>query len=277
MATQKRRRKTCTCQQLKGVAGLGFLTAVAFVIAEELPQTWLISLAIGLTVGLGLAAASAAVCFYTPHIDCGYKRGTGVLYGKCEMPALLGTYHCEVCEVCVPAHSHHSDWLNSCIGASNYSAYLLCLFSVGAIAICQLLASTVLLALIATDQDTARRIIYRYSLLDQGYLYRVSLFFHFLISVTLATTTWASFACHLSKAAFQWSEQRKTHRQAQPVQGMNRPYPSSDTGLPMASNVSCKVQSESFDLHALDMSGIGDQSCEDKSGTTQISHQRGKG
>jgi len=136
------------------VVGLGFQAAVALAIAEELPQSWLISLAIGLIVGLGLAAASAAVCFYTPHLYCGYKGGTGVLCGKCEMPALLGTYHCEVCEVCVPAHSHHSDWLNSCWRLCIYSAYVFCLFSVGAIVICQLLASTVLLALIATDQDS---------------------------------------------------------------------------------------------------------------------------
>jgi len=176
----------------------------------------------------------------------------------------------------VPAHSHHSDWLNSCWRLCNYSAYVFCLFSVGAIVICQLLASTVLLALIATDQDTARRIAYRYSLLDQGYLYHVFLFFYFLISVTLAATTWASFAYHLSKAVSQWREQQKVRRQTQPILEINSPYPSSDTGLPRVSSVLLKVQSESFELHAVEMSGIGDQSIDYKSGTTQISYHRGK-
>jgi len=94
MITQKRWRKNCTSQQLKGVVGLGFQAAVALAIAEELPQSWLILLATGLIVGLGLAAASAAVCFYTPHLYCGYKGGTGVLCGKCRLYLGLTTVRC---------------------------------------------------------------------------------------------------------------------------------------------------------------------------------------
>lgn len=270
MAKHKRCRRTCTSQQLKGTFGISLQALLAYAIAWELPTTWCISLRIGLTIGLGLAGISATTCFYTTHIQCGYKGGSGTLCKECQLPALLGTQHCDVCEICVPAYSHHSDWLNACIGGNNYLAYLLCLLSIGEIAVCQVLASTTLLALIATDEKTAQRVIDHYSLFDQGYVFHVFLLFYFLISLTLAVTTWASFGYHLSKAIFLWKYQRKARIQTKPVRLMNRPNPSSDTGVPIVSSVSMKIQSESFDSHAEDISGIaGDSKC----GVTQVSYQ----
>lgn len=263
-------QRTCTIQQSKGATGISLQALLAYAIAGELSMTLCVPLRIGVTIGLGLAGISATMCFFTTHIQRRYKGGSGILCEECQMPALLGTEHCDICEICVPAYSHHSDWLNACIGGNNYLAYLLCLMSIGEIAICQLIVSTTLLALIATDEKTALRILDRYSLYGQGYIFHTFLLFYFLISLTLAATTWASFGYHLLKAISLWKDQRKGRTQVKPVRAMKRPNPSSDTGVPVISSVSMKVQSESFDSHAEDVSGIADSS---KCGVTQVSYQ----
>jgi len=101
-----------------------------------------------------------------------------------------------MCGICVSGYSHHSYWLNSCIGSANTLPYLLCLAGMALTAICQVSADLLLMVLMLSGHSFALHITRKYSLLDHGYLFNLLLPFSFLVSTSIASY----FTFHVWKA-----------------------------------------------------------------------------
>jgi hypothetical protein len=144
----------CSSQQLRAQAGLTALALFVAMPTAELPETWSLVLAAGQVAGLALAGLSALKCFYTQQ--GGFEGGIGLskVCVKCKISVCADTYHCEICSLCVTGHSHHSDWLNCCIGARNAIAYLSCLTGLALAAISQIAANIALYALMFRSKNS---------------------------------------------------------------------------------------------------------------------------
>ncbi|XP_078041753.1 uncharacterized protein LOC144472490 [Augochlora pura] len=61
------------------------------------------------------------------------KHARVIENGRCHLCNITTdnkrTKHCSICNKCVARFDHHCKWLNNCIGARNYSAFLICLIS----------------------------------------------------------------------------------------------------------------------------------------------------
>lgn len=201
--------RSWSCQQLQGIAGLTVLALASAVFTSELPLTWEITLGAGQLVGWILAVVSAVLCYYTTHNE--WKATDALLTcQKCQQPTRADSNHCDLCEVCVPAYSHHSDWLNNCVGACNYSSYMTCLLGLGFSALCQFTAGVSLLVLLAVDEGIAARLDRRYSLRDSGYCFHLLHHFSFLLSATLAFSSFLNFFRSFPKALAVWKQRKES-------------------------------------------------------------------
>ena len=204
--------KPCSSQQVKAQAGL---TALALFIAmptSELPDTWSLVLAAGQVVGLALAELSALKCFYTQQSGFGGGIGIGKVCVKCDLSVCADTYHCEICSMCVAGQSHHSDWLNCCIGARNAIVYLSCLAGLALAALCQIAAVIALYAQMLSSKDFALYIGQKYSLNDQGSLFHLFLSFSLLVSASVAIACCSNFSFHLCKLLSLWRQSSREKR-----------------------------------------------------------------
>ncbi|XP_015436142.1 PREDICTED: uncharacterized protein LOC107191591 [Dufourea novaeangliae] len=61
------------------------------------------------------------------------KHSRVIENGRCHLCNITTdskrTKHCSICNKCVARFDHHCKWLNNCIGARNYKAFLVCLIS----------------------------------------------------------------------------------------------------------------------------------------------------
>ena len=241
-------RRKWSCRQSQAVVGLSFLSAMGMLAAVELPLPWGISLGIGQVAGVLAAIVSVLFCFYAADNQPETPSGSGFLCEKCELPVFLDTYHCEICEICVPGYSHHSRWLNICIGQSNACAYLSGLASLALATACQSAAEISLLVLKMLDSDVARRLKQRYSLHDHCYFLNVLLISAVLVAVFVSFASLCSLGYHVFNAYFRW----RTRRQKQVLSKSGPISPKS--GAPICS--ASKFRNESFDSCAGDSAAI---------------------
>ena len=211
-------RQTCfregTAKQCKAVVGLPVLVFVFLLVTLELSLPWAISLNIGQFVGLSVATFCAISCIRSQHKShYAGEAGLGKLCTLCEQPQLPDCHHCEVCEKCVAGFSHHSEWLDTCIGSANLSLYLLGTVSLGVMACTQVTAGVAVLVLMMTDREVMLEINEKYSLEDGGYFFHLVLYFAIFISIAIALECGVNFCLQLRRFVLLW----KTRRQTQPV------------------------------------------------------------
>jgi len=62
-----------------------------------------------------------------------WREGTApveaLFCSTCAVHVRKGALHCNVCDKCVDGYDHHCPWLNTCIGARNYRAFLVMVVS----------------------------------------------------------------------------------------------------------------------------------------------------
>jgi hypothetical protein len=216
--------------------------------AVELPLSWAIPLGSGQTAGLLAAIVSVLFCCYGGDNKPASRSGSGFVCEKCELPGFLGTFHCEICEICVPGYSHHSHWLNTCIGQSNARAYFSCLASLALATACQATAGLSLLVLKMLDSDIALRVKKRYSLHDHCYSFHLLLISAMLVAVFVSFASVCSLSYHVFNAYFRWRTRRQ--RQILPKSVLISPK----SGAPICS--ASKFRSESFDSCAGDSAAV---------------------
>ena len=209
--------KTCSPQQTRGIIGITALAFWSLIATAELPASWAISLGVSQVIGLLVVGISALRCFNTSHSTTSLRYGAGVLCTKCKRPSLAGSHHCEVCEVCVAAYSHHSDWLNNCIGVGNAGAYLGVVSGLGVLAGCQTGADIGLWVLMLSDKEFAMYIGEKYSLRDQGYLYHLLLLFSLLVSASVVIASVSNLIFQICWRISQRKRQKKSRFQVIPT------------------------------------------------------------
>lgn len=148
-------RETCSSQQVKALAGLTVLALFVSIPTAELPVLWSAGLAAGQVAGLIVTAAAAWKCFFTVHYGFAVDTSLVLMCGKCKIAVCSDTRHCDICNVCVAMHSHHSYWLNCCIGRTNAIPYLCCLAGLALAALCQTAASVSLFGLMLQNRELA--------------------------------------------------------------------------------------------------------------------------
>ena len=203
-------KKTCNPHQRKALVGLTVLALFVALPTAELPSLWSAILAAGQVTGLVLTAVAALKCFFTVHRDFEVSAGPVYLCAKCQIEVSSDAWHCDICDVCVAAYSHHSHWLNCCIGATNTVPYLSCLAGLGLAAVCQTAASIALFAFMLRDRELAIRVGEKYSLRDQGYLFHLFLPFSTLVSASIAIASCSNFSFHLCKLSHRPSRVRRS-------------------------------------------------------------------
>ena len=191
-----RRYEVCTSQQVRAIAGLVALGLTAAASAYELPSICALALACGGVAAWLIAVICAFWCYSVKH-ERARHEGPGQLCPICRFPAGEDSYHCDLCGVCVAGFSHHSDWLNSCIGSANYPAYLGCVAGMGLAGGFQVATYLALFTVMVQDKGTMIRINEKYSIMDQGYFFHLVLYFALLVSTTLAVTNCANFAVRI--------------------------------------------------------------------------------
>lgn len=187
MMEGNRRYKVYTSQQVRGVAGLVALGVSAAASAYELPDIYALVLLCGGSFTWFIAFICAFRCYNAKH-DKARHEGPGKLCPVCHFAAGKDSYHCDFCGVCVAGFSHHSDWLNSCIGKANYPVYLGCLGSIGLAGGFQVAAYLGVLVAMVQDKATMIRLNEKYSMMDQGYFFHLVLYFALMVSFILAGT-----------------------------------------------------------------------------------------
>lgn len=227
------------CRQRQGLLGLSFLSAMGILAAVELPLSWGIPLGIGQGAGLLIAVVSVLYCFYAGDNKPVRCSGSGYVCEKCELPVFDGSYHCEVCEICMPGYSHHSRWLNTCIGQRNIYAYLSGLAGLALATACQATAEMSLSVLKALDSTIALRLKQRYSLHDHGYFFNLLLISAVLVAVFISFASICSLSFHLFKAYFRWKTLRQSRVLPKPVLISQKSEASVSSAF--------KLRSESFD------------------------------
>jgi hypothetical protein len=181
MDNRKYRSKVWKGKQRRGAAGLASLALVSLLETQELPQDLAVLLGVGQVVGLLLAVFAAVYCFYAQHNQTRDLQGCGAMCLKCKLPS----FHCEICDICVPKYSHHSRWLNNCIGTCNRAAYLTGLISLGTVAGLQAAASVSLHGMMFRSKAFAMHLNEKYSLRDEGYLFHLLIVFALLLSCSV--------------------------------------------------------------------------------------------
>ena len=184
MDNRKPRSKAWKGKQRRATAGLACLALISLLETQELPRNWAVLLGVGQAVGLFLATFAAIYCFYAQHKQT-RDQGYGAMCRKCNLPCFQDSFHCEICNICVPAYSHHSRWLNNCIGACNYAAYLTGLLSLGTVAGLQAAVSVVLHTMMFRNKAFAMQLNEKYSLRDDGYLFHLFIVFALLLSCSV--------------------------------------------------------------------------------------------
>lgn len=227
MADWSSSNKFCSAQQARAALGITVLAVWSLVATAELPVFWAAILGTSQGLGLAIAAVCSVCCFYASPYQLSYQRGSGVLCEKCHLPSLSGTQHCEVCAVCVSGFSHHSDWLNCCIGTGNAGAYLGVVGGLALATASQTAAVVGLWALMLGNRDLAVRLGQKYALRDQGYLYHLLLLFFLLVSASLAIASLSNLVLHLCRLLSQWKRPRK------PVFQLNSATPHIDSCTPV--------------------------------------------
>jgi len=226
MADWPSSHKTCSAQQVRAALGITVIAVWSLIVTAELPVFWAVILGTGQGLGLAVTAVSALCCFYVVPYKVSYQCGSGILCEKCRLPSLPGTHHCDICDVCVPGFSHHSDWLNSCIGAGNAWVYLSVVLGLAVATVGQTAAAVGLWVLMLGNKDLAVRLGQKYALKDQGYLYHLTLVFSLLVSASLAIASLSNLALHLCRLLAQYKQNRKAAFQAVPA------APSVDSSTP---------------------------------------------
>lgn len=185
MDNRKHCNKVWKGKQRRGAAGLTSLALISLLETLELPREWAVLLGVGQVVGLLLAAFAAVYCFYAQHKQTRDQQGCGAMCHKCKLPCFQGSFHCEICDICVPEYSHHSRWLNNCIGACNCAAYLTGLFSLGTVAGLQAAACVSLHGMMFRSKAFAMQLNEKYALRDEGYLFHLLIVFALLLSCSV--------------------------------------------------------------------------------------------
>lgn len=195
--------------QCKAVTGLMALTVVYMLITQELPRFWAITLATGQVLGLFLAAFSALYCiFLRRKRERVRSYGCGELCMECKQAKWKDSYHCEICDECVSGHSHHSDWLNTCIGSFNLTAYLVGTASLGVVAGLQVTAAIMLVVMMVEDRESMLRINEKYDMKDGGYLSHLILYFSVFVSISIALSCLVQIILQLGRLIVQWQTAR---------------------------------------------------------------------
>ena len=60
--------------------------------------------------------------------------------------------HCGVCNRCVDEFDHHCDWLNNCVGRSNYKLFIVLIIIVGLFSIIQFIANLIVICTLHKDE-----------------------------------------------------------------------------------------------------------------------------
>ena len=198
MESREVRGKAWGCRQSQGIAGLGFVAGMGLIATIDLPLIWAISLGCGQIVGLLVTITSALLCFYTNHSQYS-NTGSGFVCEKCQLPAFIDTRHCDLCNLCIPAYSHHSYWLNTCIGSCNSKAYFSGVVSLAVATGCQAASGIAIFALIVEDRALGLRLKQRYSLHDKGYFFTLLLISAVLVAVFITFACVCNLSCHISR------------------------------------------------------------------------------
>lgn len=224
---------------MKGVTGLALLSLFSYLLAAELPFLWAILLGAGQAAGLVLAATTATCCYYTLHSSF-QVPGSGDICSLCQLPQLEDSHHCPICQTCVPAYSHHSEWLSCCIGAANAFSYVGCLVGLALAANCQAGSMICLLMVMLNEKEFAVRINEKYSLRDGGYLFQLALFFSLLVSCCLIISSCLRICLHISKTAVRLRSQRLRMRRIHPIEKLSELHKPQEESYDTV-NMTCKA------------------------------------
>ena len=208
--------RTCTCQQVKGITGIITISLFPLLMTTELPFILAISLASGQLAGLCLAVSMAYACYHANHGDIRLQSGSGELCPQCKQPKLMDSHHCTECDQCIVGYRHHSYWLNSCIGSANAAAYILCLAGLSCTAVCQTTALLTLLVLMQGDFQLTVKLNEKYSLADEGFLFRLGLFFGIFVCASLMISSIIGCFYHLIHSFTRYKRRKMIFSHIQP-------------------------------------------------------------
>lgn len=235
--------KGCAGKQCRGAVGLTFLAFLSFLEVRELPQSWAVRLGVGQAAGLFLAVLSAVYCFFSSHKCVSSPQGSGTLCLKCKLPSFVGSFHCEICDICVPGYSHHSYWLNSCIGASNSLAYLSGSLGLGTAAVLQVATGLIMYALMLGNRSFALQLSEKYALRDQGCLFHLLLLFALLVSCFIAIACTVNAVLLTCRLFAVWRDRKTLRREADQKENRGNSALRYEEKPPLPGN----LQAESFD------------------------------
>lgn len=215
---------TLTCPHPQAAVGIPLLALQSLTITFELPTVWILTFVIGQCLGLLTSVISSLLCGSVLRREAAYHCTYGTICPKCHEPRLADSYHCDVCCMCVDGYSHHSIWLNTCIGTANERVYLVCVAGLAVAALCQVSADVALMVLMLSDREFTLYLNDKYSLLDQGFLFRLLLPFCCFVSFSIAVATSYNFSFHLCRV-FAKPNSHKNLTKIEPIQPISPPSP----------------------------------------------------